>query len=230
MEFRKNFTERANKVLSMARTTAVRMNSEFVGTEHILLAMLEDKAHVAARVLKIFGITDEAVGVAVGKLITPSTSPTVTLGNTPYSPRAKRVLELAEEAAAQLGHDVIGTEHLLLGILREQEGIAAQVLSELGMTLEKGRNAILEVLGTEMPPAPPKGADEEAVGGLMWRLVQRVHPELRTTYTFLHEAFKNGEALGAQNERDEILKFLVTNEKKPITELVEMIKMRAKAK
>jgi len=228
MEFRKNLTERANKMLSTASKTAMQMNSEFVGTEHILLAMLEDKAHVAARVLKAFGITDEAVRAAVNKLITPSSSPTVTLGHTPYSPRAKRVVELAEEAAAQLGQDVIGTEHMLLGILREKEGIAAQVLMELGMTLEKGRDAILEMLGTEMPPAPPKGENEKTVDDLAWRLAKRLHPELNLSHGYLHNAFKAGAEHGAKTERDEILKFLVANEKKPITELVEMIKMRGR--
>ncbi|HTF57685.1 MAG TPA: ATP-dependent Clp protease ATP-binding subunit, partial [Planctomycetota bacterium] len=82
--------------------------------------------------------------------ITPSTSPTVTLGQLPFSPRAKRVIELASEAASQLGHDVIGTEHLLLGLLKENEGIAAQVLTNLGLKLDEVRDMVLEVLGADM--------------------------------------------------------------------------------
>src|SRR5438876_422434 len=130
------FTERARKVMSLARQEAQRLNSEFIGTEHILLGIIQEGGGVAAKVLKNLNVDLKRIRQEIEKLITPSTSPTVTLGQLPFSPRAKRVIELAGEAASQLGHDVIGTEHLLLGLLKENEGIAAQVLTNLGLKLD----------------------------------------------------------------------------------------------
>ena len=133
------FTERARKVMSLARQEAQRLNSEFIGTEHILLGIIQEGGGVAAKVLKNLNVDLKRIRQEIEKLITPSTSPTVTLGQLPFSPRAKRVIELAGEAASSLGHDVIGTEHLLLGLLKENEGIAAQVLTNLGLKLDDGQ-------------------------------------------------------------------------------------------
>ena len=157
------FTERARKVMSLARQEAQRLNSEFIGTEHILLGIIQEGGGVAAKVLKNLNVELKRIRQEIEKLITPSTSPTVTLGQLPFSPRAKRVIELAGEAASQLGHDVIGTEHLLLGLLKENEGIAAQVLTNLGLKLEEVRDMVLEVLGADLPQDPedklaPKGS------------------------------------------------------------------------
>src|SRR5688572_9144651 len=144
------FTERARKVMGLARQEAQRLNSEFIGTEHILLGIIQEGGGVAAKVLKNLQVDLKRIRQEIEKLITPSTSPTVTLGQLPFSPRAKRVIELASEAASQLGHDVIGTEHLLLGLLKENEGIAAQVLTNLGLKLDEVRDMVLEVLGADM--------------------------------------------------------------------------------
>ncbi|HYE98829.1 MAG TPA: Clp protease N-terminal domain-containing protein, partial [Planctomycetota bacterium] len=144
------FTERARKVMSLARQEAQRLNSEFIGTEHILLGIIQEGGGVAAKVLKNLNVDLKRIRQEIEKLITPSTSPTVTLGQLPFSPRAKRVIELAGEAASSLGHDVIGTEHLLLGLLKENEGIAAQVLTNLGLKLDEVRNMVLEVLGADV--------------------------------------------------------------------------------
>ncbi|MBI4564331.1 MAG: ATP-dependent Clp protease ATP-binding subunit [Planctomycetes bacterium] len=144
------FTERARKVMSLARQEAQRLNSEFIGTEHILLGIIQEGGGVAAKVLKNLQVDLKRIRQEIEKLITPSTSPTVTLGQLPFSPRAKRVIELAGESASQLGHDVIGTEHLLLGLLKENEGIAAQVLTNLGLKLDEVRDMVLEVLGADM--------------------------------------------------------------------------------
>src|SRR5579862_598647 len=143
-------TERARKVMSLARQEAQRLNSEFIGTEHILLGIIQEGGGVAAKVLKNLTVDLKRIRQEIEKLITPSTSPTVTLGQLPFSPRAKRVIELAGEAASQLGHDVIGTEHLLLGLLKENEGIAAQVLTNLGLKLDEVRDMVLEVLGADV--------------------------------------------------------------------------------
>ncbi|MBI2930915.1 MAG: AAA family ATPase, partial [Planctomycetes bacterium] len=148
------FTERARKVMSLARQEAQRLNSEFIGTEHILLGIIQEGGGVAAKVLKNLNVDLKRIRQEIEKLITPSSSPTVTLGQLPFSPRAKRVIELAGEAASQLGHDVIGTEHLLLGLLKENEGIAAQVLTNLGLKLDEVRDMVLEVLGADMQQEP----------------------------------------------------------------------------
>jgi len=147
------FTERTRKVLSLARQEAQRLNSEFVGTEHMLLGIIQEGGGRAAKALKNLNVDPKVVRTEIEKLITPSSSPTVTLGQLPFSPRAKRVIELAGEAASQLGHDVIGTEHLLLGLLKENEGIAAKVLTTMGVKFDQIRGMVLEVLGKEgMPP------------------------------------------------------------------------------
>ena len=128
------FTERARKVMSLARGEAQRLNSEFIGTEHILLGIIQEGGGVAAKVLKNLNIDMRRIRQEVEKLVSPGSS-TIQLGQIPFSPRAKRVIELSGEAAAALGHDIIGTEHLLLGLLKEQEGVAAQVLMNLGMKM-----------------------------------------------------------------------------------------------
>ena len=144
------FTERARKVMSLARQEAQRLESEYICTEHILLGILQEGGGVSAKVLKNLNVDLGRLREEIEKLIMPSTSAPVTLGQLPFSPRAKRVIELAGETASQLRHDVIGTEHLLLGLLKEHEGIAAQVLSKLGLKLDGVRDMVLEVLGAEM--------------------------------------------------------------------------------
>lgn len=141
------FSERARKVMSLARQEAQRLNSECIGTEHILLGIIQEGGGVAATVLKNLNVDLKRIRQEVDELVKPSTGPITTLGQLPYSPRAKNVIELAGNEASQLGHDVIGTEHLLLGLLKENEGIAAQVLTNLGLKLAKVRDMVLEVLG-----------------------------------------------------------------------------------
>lgn len=150
------FTERARKVMSLARQEAQRTNSEFIGTEHVLLGIIKEGGGTAARVLKMLKVDPKVIRQEVEKLLTPSSSPAVTLGQLPFSPRARRVLEIAGESATQLDHDTIGTEHLLLGLLKENEGIAAQVLTAMGIKLDQVCDMILEVLGKETTP-PEKG-------------------------------------------------------------------------
>jgi ATP-dependent Clp protease ATP-binding subunit ClpC len=149
------FTERARKVMSLSRQESQRRNADFIGTEHILLGIVKEGAGVAVKVFKNLGITEEAIVKEVEAIVTPSTSPTATLGQLPFSPRSKRVIELAGEAASQLGSDVIGTEHLLLGLIKENEGIAAQVLTNLGMKLDLTRDMVLQITAPP-PPANPE--------------------------------------------------------------------------
>ncbi|MBI5369544.1 MAG: ATP-dependent Clp protease ATP-binding subunit [Planctomycetes bacterium] len=144
------FTDRARKVMSIARQEAQRFNHEYIGTEHILLGLVQEGSGIAAKVLKNLDVDLKKIRQEVEKLI-PHGPPTVTMGQLPFTPRAKRVLELAQEEANNLGHDYIGTEHLLLGLLRENEGVAAQVLMNLGMKLEDVREEVLEVLNVDVP-------------------------------------------------------------------------------
>lgn len=144
------FTERARKVMSLSRQEAQRLSAEFIGTEHILLGIIQEGGGVAGKVLKNLNVDLKHIRKELEKLITPSTSPWVMLGQLPFSPRCKRVIELAGEAAGQLGHDVLGSEHLLLGLLKEEKGHAAHALANLGLRLDEVRDMVLEVLGAEI--------------------------------------------------------------------------------
>ncbi|NUP96437.1 MAG: ATP-dependent Clp protease ATP-binding subunit [Planctomycetaceae bacterium] len=142
------FTDRAKKVMNLARQEAQRFNHEYLGTEHILLGLVQEGSGVAANVLKNMGIDLTKIRAEVEKIVKSGPS-MVTMGQLPFTPRAKKVLELSMEEASNLGHNYIGTEHLLLGLIKENEGIAAQVLMNLGVKLEDVREEVLEFLGAE---------------------------------------------------------------------------------
>ena len=147
------FTDRAKKVMNLARQEAQRFNHEYLGTEHILLGLVQEGSGVAANVLKNMGIDLNKIRMEVEKIV--KTGPSmVTMGQLPFTPRAKKVLELSMEEAGNLGHNYIGTEHLLLGLIKENEGIAAEVLLNLGVKLEDVREEVLDFLGADT-------ADEE---------------------------------------------------------------------
>ncbi|MCE9595437.1 MAG: ATP-dependent Clp protease ATP-binding subunit [Planctomycetes bacterium] len=142
------FTDRAKKVMNLARQEAQRFNHEYLGTEHILLGLVQEGSGVAANVLKNMNIDLSKIRAEVEKIV--KTGPSmVTMGQLPFTPRAKKVLELSMEEASNLGHNYIGTEHLLLGLIKENEGIAAQVLMNLGVKLEDVREEVLEFLGAD---------------------------------------------------------------------------------
>ncbi len=144
------FTERARKVIILAKEEAKRFNHDYIGTEHILLGLVREGEGVAASVLEKMGLSLENIRLEIEKLVQPGPT-TQIIGDLPFTPRAKKALELAAEEARALGHNYIGTEHLLLGLIREEEGVASQVLMNLGLDLETVRNKILEVLGSELP-------------------------------------------------------------------------------
>jgi len=143
------FTDRARKVMGLARQEAQRFNHDYIGTEHILLGLIQEGSGVAADVLKNLDVDPKRIRQEIEKLVSHGTT-MVTMGQLPFTPRAKKVLELALEEASNLGHNYIGTEHLLLGLIREQEGIAAQVLQNLNVRLEDVREEVLELLGAEV--------------------------------------------------------------------------------
>jgi len=144
------FTERARKVIILAKEEARRFNHDYIGTEHILLGLIREGEGVAAAVLEKMGISLENIRLEIEKLVQPGPT-TQIIGDIPFTPRAKKALELAAEEARSLGHNYIGTEHLLLGLIKEGEGVASQVLLNLGLDLARVRNEILEVLGSGVP-------------------------------------------------------------------------------
>ncbi len=140
------FTDRARKVMALANQEAQRFNHEYIGTEHILLGLVKEGSGVGANVLKNLGVDLRKVRLEVEKLV-KSGPDMVTMGKLPQTPRAKKVIEYAIEEARNLNHNYVGTEHLLLGLLREHDGVAAQVLMNLGLKLEEVREEVLNLLG-----------------------------------------------------------------------------------
>ena len=161
-----NFTERTRKVLGMAREEASRLRHEYVGTEHILLGLIREGDGVAATVLQNLNIDLDDMAFMVEQTVRKGPLGTSTGPDLPYTSRAKKVLELSMSNARDLNHSYVGTEHLLLGLLAEQKGIAAQVLTDRGVTLDTACAETLRILGTEMPkgevPAPLRHAAEKA--------------------------------------------------------------------
>src|SRR4030043_332371 len=144
------FTERARKVIILAKEEARRFNHDYIGTEHILLGLIREGEGVAATVLQKMGVSLENIRLEIEKLVQPGPT-TQIIGDIPFTPRAKKALELAAEEARSLGHNYIGTEHLLLGLIREGEGVASQVLMNLGLELDKVREEVMNLLGSELP-------------------------------------------------------------------------------
>src|SRR4051812_44036327 len=166
-----NFTERVRKVLAMAREEAARLHHEYVGTEHILLGLIREGEGVAATVLQNLSVELDEIQQKIEETVKKGKAAQTTGPDLPYTSRAKKVLELAMSEARELNHSYVGTEHLLLGLLREEKGIAAQVLTDAGVNLEAARAETLRILGTDSPqggataqqgsgaptPAPAKG-------------------------------------------------------------------------
>ena len=154
-------TDRARKVMALANQEAQRLNHEYIGTEHILLGLVKEGSGVGANVLKNLDIDLRKVRLEVEKLV-KSGPEMVTMGKLPQTPRAKKVIEYAIEEARNLNHNYVGTEHLLLGLLREHDGVAAQVLMNLGLKLEEVREEVLNLLGHGMEG---EGSERAGLGG-----------------------------------------------------------------
>ncbi len=152
------FTDRARKVMQLANQEAQRFNHEYIGTEHVLLGLIKEGSGVAANVLKNLDVDLRKIRLEVEKLV-QSGPDMVTMGKLPQTPRAKKVIEYSMEEARNLNHNYVGTEHILLGLLREQEGVAAQVLMNLGLKLEEVREEVLNLLGHGL-----EGAESERGG------------------------------------------------------------------
>ena len=150
------FTDRARRVMQLANSEAQRFNHDYVGTEHLLLGLVKEGSGVASNVLKNLDVDLRKIRVEVEKIV-QSGPDMVSMGKLPQTPRAKKVLEYAFEEARNLNHNYVGTEHLLLGLLREQEGVAAQVLMNLNLKLEDVREEVLNLLGHGMESGSGEG-------------------------------------------------------------------------
>jgi ATP-dependent Clp protease ATP-binding subunit ClpC len=212
-------TDRARKVMALANQEAQRFNHEYIGTEHILLGLVKEGSGVGANVLKNLDIDLRKVRLEVEKLV-KSGPEMVTMGKLPQTPRAKKVVEYAIEEARNLNHNYVGTEHLLLGLLREHDGVAAQVLMNLGLKLEEVREEVLNLLGAgadqereESPqqPAEPQAQEPPAEGGATARRGKSKTPALDSFGRDLTELAKNGEldpVIGREHEIERLIQIL----------------------
>lgn len=144
------FTERARKVILLAKEEAKRFNHDYIGTEHILLGLVKEGEGVAAVVFQKIGLSLQQIRLEIEKIVKPGPSATIS-GDIPFTPKAKKAIELSGEEARVLGHNYIGTEHILLGLIKEGEGIASKVLLNLGLDLDKVKHEIIELLGSATP-------------------------------------------------------------------------------
>lgn len=154
------FTERARKVIILAKEEARRFNHDYIGTEHILLGLIKEGESVASAVLQNLGLSLDTIRLEIEKLVQLGPS-TVVSGDIPFTPKAKKVIELAMDEARRLGHNYIGTEHLLLGLIKEGEGVASHVLQNIGLDLNKVRSEVIKLLGS----ATPQGTAAPSHGG-----------------------------------------------------------------
>ncbi|MFH1219831.1 MAG: ATP-dependent Clp protease ATP-binding subunit [Candidatus Eisenbacteria bacterium] len=153
------FTDRVRRVMFLAREEAARLHHDYIGTEHLLLGVVREGEGLAAAILTNLGLDLDVIRRTIESMV-PASSGSVTMGEIPFTPRAKHVLELSVDEAKLLGHNYVGTEHLLLGLIREGDGIAARVLLELGADKKKVRDETLRLLGGS--PRSHKGAKHEA--------------------------------------------------------------------
>ncbi|MFA5088015.1 MAG: ATP-dependent Clp protease ATP-binding subunit [Candidatus Omnitrophota bacterium] len=193
------FTERARKVIVLAKEEARRFNHDYIGTEHLLLGLIREGEGVASAVLQKLGLDLETIRIEVEKLVQPGPQ-TQVLGDIPFTPRSKKALELSAEEARALGHNYIGTEHLLLGLVKEGEGMAYRVLLNLGLDLNRLRTEIMDLLGNGMTNF---ATQETAKGGKT--------PAIDAYGRNLNKLAKEGKldpVIGRQNEIERIVQIL----------------------
>lgn len=211
------FTERARKVIILAKEEAKRFNHDYIGTEHILLGLIKEGESVAAAVLQNLGLSLDTIRLEVEKLVQFGPS-TIVSGDIPFTPKAKKVIELAMDEARRLGHNYIGTEHLLLGLIKEGEGVASHVLMNVGLDLNKVRAEVIKLLGSSTPgaaqgstgsgPAPSSGST--AKGG------KTKTPALDAFGRDLSQLARDGKldpVVGRENEIERVVQILARRTK-----------------
>src|SRR5882762_2107921 len=204
------FTDRARKVMQLANQEAQRFNHEYIGTEHILLGLVKEGTGVAANVLKNLDIDLRKIRLEVEKIVQAGPD-MVTMGKLPQTPRGKKVIEYSIEEARQLNHNYVGTEHLLLGLLREQEGVAAQVLMNLGLKLDEVREEVLNLLGHGA--AESGGEGERAAGAKGSKSKTPALDSFGRDLTDLARQGKLDPVIGRQNEIERVVQILSRRQK-----------------
>ncbi|HTL69944.1 MAG TPA: ATP-dependent Clp protease ATP-binding subunit, partial [Candidatus Eisenbacteria bacterium] len=204
------FTERARKVILLAKQEAKRFNHDYIGTEHILLGLLREGEGVAAAVLQSLGMNLNNIRLEVEKLVQLGPT-TVVSGDLPFTPKAKKVMELAMEEARTLGHNYIGTEHLLLGLIREGEGVASQVFMNMGLDLEKVREEVIKLLGSTTPGSQFSQGPQGGGGGSSSAVSKTKTPALDAFGRDLTKLAKDGKldpVIGRDDEIDRVMQTL----------------------
>jgi ATP-dependent Clp protease ATP-binding subunit ClpA len=206
------FTDRARRVVVLAQEEARLLNHNYVGTEHLLLGLIHEGQGVAAKALELLGIRLEVVRARVEEIVgRGQMAPT---GHIPFTPRAKKVLELSLREAKQLGHNYIGTEHILLGLLREGEGVAAHVLVKLGADLSRARGQVIGLLSGDA------GTEEAAARTRLVRMTvpddlleaQEQFAEVRREKEAAIDAEDFDQAAGLRDKEQQLLRMLVERE------------------
>ena len=201
------FTDRARRVVVLAQEEARLLNHSYIGTEHILLGLIHEGEGVAAKALESLNISLEAVRAQVEEIIGQGgSSPS---GHIPFTPRAKKVLELSLREALQLGHNYIGTEHILLGLIREGEGVAAQVLVKLGADLSRVRQQVIQLLsGYQGPAGKPEGASAGAKDEPQEKGGSQILDQFGRNLTQLARDNKLDPVIGRQREMERVMQIL----------------------
>jgi ATP-dependent Clp protease ATP-binding subunit ClpC len=209
MDMFERFTDRARKVMALANQEAQRFNHEYIGTEHVLLGLVKEGSGVGANVLKNLDVDLRKVRLEVEKLV-KSGPDMVTMGKLPQTPRAKKVIEYAIEEARNLNHNYVGTEHLLLGLLREHDGVAAQVLMNLGLKLEEVREEVLNLLGAGVENEEPNAPEKQG------QKTKSKTPALDSFGRDLTELAREGQldpVIGRRNEIERVIQILCRRRK-----------------
>jgi len=196
------FTEKARKVVVRAQDEARFLKQNYIGTEHILLGLIDEKEGIAARVFYELNITFEDIRSAVKEVVTEGTSESYE--HIPFTPRAKKVLELSLREALQMGHNYIGTEHILLGLLREGEGVAARVLNSMGITLDNVKEKVKELLSKQSYYLEP----ERALSDKSQKKVLKMLLQYGRDLTLLAQEGKLDPVIGRRKEIDRIIQIL----------------------
>jgi len=202
------FTQRVRKVLFLAREEAGRMQHDYIGTEHLLLGIIREGEGIAAQVIKRLGIDFEQIQRAVEEIVSPQ-SGAITIGEIPFTPRAKRVLELSIDEARLHSHNYVGTEHLLLALIKEGEGVAARVLNDLGADHEKVKREVMKALGA--------GARGPAAGGATGRKKSKKETPILDQFgrnlTHMAREGKLDPTIGREKEIERVIQILSRRKK-----------------
>jgi len=196
------FTERARKVVVKAQDEARFLKQNYIGTEHILLGLIDEKEGIAARVLYELNVSVEEIRAAIKEVVTEGTSESYE--HIPFTPRAKKVLELSLREALQMGHNYIGTEHILLGLLREGEGVAARVLNSMGITLDNVKEKVKEILNRQSYYSEP----ERNIIGKTQKKPLKMLRQYGRDLTLLAQEGKLDPLIGRKKEIDRIIQIL----------------------